>query len=534
MWCLDCVPLIDSHARLSSNSSRIYPSVSQRELIESAVDRFKSSLFKQNFVPEMLHARGASFEPDTNAPRIYVHQISIEICQTLEDESVNASTPDEAYYLQVSKQGAIHIKATSFRGTLYALNSLSQLFYAHSESDDVYCPNAPVTMRDYPSFEHRAVHVDIARNRIFPADVKRTIEAMSFNKLNKLHLHATDSQSWPIDIPSLPELASKGAYHKSQVWSPTDLQEVQDYGLERGIEVYLEIDMPGHTASIHHAYPDLVTAYDAQPWEDYSAEPPAGQLKLNSTAVSAFLQTLLDDLLPRIAPYSTHFHLGGDELNAKAHELDETVRSSSKDILRPLVQAFYDAALARASAHGLTTPILWEEALLDWDLALPPAALVQIWRSPASLAAVTERGHRALFSAASHWYLDCGFGGFADPRGPDGAVRPPFADWCAPYHGFRQVLAYDPLAGVPAERRGLVVGGVVCLWTELTDAATLDGKLWPRAAAAAEVLWRGKGEVGEDATRRLAEMRERLVARGIGAMVVQMEWCLRNRGSCLQ
>ena len=57
--------------------------------------------------------------------------------------------------------------------------------------------------------------------------------------------------------------------------------------------------------------------------------------------------------------------------------------------------------------------------------------------------------------------------------------------------------------------------------------------LWPRAAAAAEVLWRGKGDVGEATTRRLAEMRERLVARGVLAGMVQMEWGLRNQSGCI-
>ena len=57
--------------------------------------------------------------------------------------------------------------------------------------------------------------------------------------------------------------------------------------------------------------------------------------------------------------------------------------------------------------------------------------------------------------------------------------------------------------------------------------------LWPRAAAAAEVLWRGKGEVGEETTRRLAEMRERLVASGIKAGMVQMQRGLMNNGGCI-
>lgn len=65
---------------------------------------------------------------------------------------------------------------------------------------------------------------------------------------------------------------------------------------------------------------------------------------------------------------------------------------------------------------------------------------------------------------------------------------------------------------------------------------TLDSKLWPRAAAAGEILWLGfQGEKGvnEDVMRRLAGLRERFVARGVGAGVVGMAWCLMNRGGCL-
>ncbi|KAI9873132.1 MAG: N-acetyl-glucosamine-6-phosphate deacetylase, partial [Pleopsidium flavum] len=72
-----------------------------------------------------------------------------------------------------------------------------------------------------------------------------------------------------------------------------------------------------------------------------------------------------------------------------------------------------------------------------------------------------------------------------------------------------------------------------------TDPVNLDQMLWPRAAAAAEVLWSGKKDLGgkernvANATRRLAEMRERLVTRGVGAAPVQMVWCLQNEGRCV-
>ena len=71
------------------------------------------------------------------------------------------------------------------------------------------------------------------------------------------------------------------------------------------------------------------------------------------------------------------------------------------------------------------------------------------------------------------------------------------------------------------------------MWGELTDSITLDGTLWPRVAAAAEVMWSGATRMpDESTTRRLAEFRERLVTKGVRAGMVQMEWCLRNQGKC--
>ena len=70
------------------------------------------------------------------------------------------------------------------------------------------------------------------------------------------------------------------------------------------------------------------------------------------------------------------------------------------------------------------------------------------------------------------------------------------------------------------------------LWSEQTDGVDLDFKLWPRAAAAAEVLWRGPREEGElgDAEWRLGQWRERVVGRGVRSGAVGMTWCLMEGG----
>lgn len=196
-----------------------------------AFERFKIRVFSENIVPDKFHPRRAVFEPNLEEPRTYITKIIIE-----EQDNDHAQISKEAYAINIAPDDLIiKVQIAFLEGALRAFDSLAQLFYAHSQSDkDVYTPFAPVSIRDAPAFEHRGVMLDISRNWIPPHDVMRTIDAMGFNKLNRLRLHATDSQSWPLEIPSLPTLAKEGAYRDDQIWSVNDLEEVQRYGLYRG------------------------------------------------------------------------------------------------------------------------------------------------------------------------------------------------------------------------------------------------------------------------------------------------------------
>ena len=98
------------------------------------------------------------------------------------------------------------------------------------------------------------------------------------------------------------------------------------------------------------------------------------------------------------------------------------------------------------------------------------------------------------------------------------------------------MYSYDPIAaaGVEADEAALVLGGEAALWTETVDPVNLDSLLWPRLGAVAEVLWSGRTDASGvnrtqfDATPRLADMRERMVARGVGASPVQMIFCTQS------
>ena len=357
------------------------------------------------FVPWKFLPRNSQFEPlgEGFYPRIE----TIAVVQSRPDPP-NALKPaagpvNESYSLKITQMGDVTISAPSSHGILLGLETLTQLFYLSSQRGQVYTPYAPVFISDSPKFPHRGLNLDVARNYYPPEDIKRTIEALSWNKFNRLHLHITDAQSWPLDIPALPELSRKGAYQIGLSYTPQDLADIQQFGALHGVEVTLEIDMPGHTAAIGLAYPDLITALNVQPeWNTYSAEPPTGQLKLNSPAVFDFLENLWNDLLPRVSAYSSYFHTGGDEVNSNAYLLDETVHSNDPAVLRPLLQKFIDFNHQHLRAAGLI-PIVWEEQLLTWNLTLGPDVVVQAWLSDESVAQVVAKGHKVLAGNYNYW-----------------------------------------------------------------------------------------------------------------------------------
>lgn len=380
-----------------------HQNISSQKVISTAIKRTTQTLFEQNFVPWQFHPRHSDFEPAMNASRTLIKSITLKQTDLDHENALKplAGEVDESYSVSVASNGQVTISAASSIGIAHGLTTFTQLFYKHS-SGSVYTPYAPVNITDAPKFQHRGLNMDVSRTWYAPADITRMIDALAYNKFNRLHLHITDAQSWPLEIPALPLLSGKGSYRDGLTYSPSTMSYIQDYGAARGIEVILEIDMPGHTSSIAFAYPELIAAFNEKDWSTYAAEPPSGTLKLNSSAVTEFLDTLFDDLLPRVLPYSSYFHTGGDEVNVNAYNLDDTVRSNDTAVLQPLMQAFVDRAHGRVRAAGLT-PIAWEEMLLTWNLTLGSDVVVQTWQSDEAVAETVAKGHKALVGNYNYW-----------------------------------------------------------------------------------------------------------------------------------
>ncbi|KAF1810839.1 hypothetical protein P152DRAFT_467564 [Eremomyces bilateralis CBS 781.70] len=501
------------------------------------------TLFERNFIPWKFYPKRAVFEPGRDGtyrgPRKEITKLTLVLKKPDPETLLRplAGSVDESYELALNTDGTATIAANSTIGLVRGLTTMTQLFFKHSDGQ-VYTKLAPVKIFDAPKFPHRGLNMDVSRSYYPVKDIKRQIDALGYTKFNRLHLHITDSQSWPLVIPDLPWLTWKGAYQYDMIYTPTDISDIQYYAALHGISVVIETDMPGHTTSIGYGYPNLITAFEEDDWATYAAQPPSGTLKLNSQEVFVFLEKLWNDLLPRLKPLSAYYHTGGDEVNKNAYRFDETVNSSDPAVLQPYMQSFVNFN-HDAVRHAGMVPIVWEEMLLEWNLTLGRDVVVQTWQSSAAVQQVVAKGHKALVGNYNFWYLDCGQGQWIDfpPDSSEGFW--PYADYCSPRKNWRLIYSLDPLDGIPANQTHLVIGGEAHIWGEQTDAVNVDRMVWPRAAAVAEVLWsgakdaEGRNRSQVEASPRLAEMRERLVTRGVGSEPVHMPYCTMEDKGCI-
>lgn len=254
-------------------------------------------MLTKQLVPWKLRPHGSDFDPPTEGRhhstirKVIIHQTSNN-----ETRAPDYDQLDESYELYLpgpkgiqytdssvlasllqrhGRMSTVYILAPTSAGVIQGLTTLAQLFYAHTR-DGVYSPLAPIIIKDKPKFVHRGVNLDTSRQWYPKEAILKLIDGMAWNKFNRFHWHITDSQSWPLEVPSMPDLAQKGAYWRNLYYTTKDVQDVYQYAEDRGIQVIMEIDMPGHTSAIGQAYPDLITGQNVQPmWTDVAAQPPS-------------------------------------------------------------------------------------------------------------------------------------------------------------------------------------------------------------------------------------------------------------------
>lgn len=517
----------------------------ENEFLSKALERAKSHITRDRWVPFGSDLDvGAVLKASENAPVISA------VCVNIGDASADLELGvDESYELNVSYQG-ITIDAQTVWGALHALTTLEQVVIYPGQG--TFVVEGPVEINDKPLYRHRGLMIDTARNFYSIDSLKRQVDALSSAKMNVFHWHLTDTQSWPIEVESYPEM-TKDAYSPREVYTAKDVRELVQYAKERGVRVVPELDLPGHSNSGWRQVDSGIIACGDKPWEDVAVEPNPGQLEITNPNTYKVLKNVYEDISALFDDSS--FHVGFDEVNLNCYLTSPAVRKWLKKNgdAHDLVQYWVNQTLPIFRNRPDRKLIMWQDSVLSKDISannIPKDIALQSWVGGLEVIRdIISRGYEVIASSSEFVYLDCGFGGWVsnDPRydepdNPD-PDTPNFnyggdgGSWCGPYKSWQRIYSYNFAEGLSAQERDRVLGAEAALWSEQADGTVSDGIVWPRTAALGELLWSGNKDAKgnprlQEMTSRILNFRERLVSRGINAQPLMPKFCANNRNAC--
>ena len=285
--------------------------------------------------------------------------------------------PDGWYRITIDADGNPTVESDDEDGAFYAQITLDKL--SQTVTSETMGSKLPLTIEDWPDYPFRGFMLDVARDFRTVDEVFHILDMMASWKMNVLHFHIADDESWCLEIKGLPELTEFSGHHALPDWNlqetqalkPTingsigntsfytseEYQQILQYAWKRRIRVIPEFDTPGHSRASIKA----MQAYERRTGDDcYRLQDPADTshywsaqdftdnvLSVDLPSVYMFYDKVFDEVvrLHREANVPLPaIHIGGDEVPAGAwsgkdrHEMKET---------------FINGMLDLAEAHGI-------------------------------------------------------------------------------------------------------------------------------------------------------------------------------------
>ncbi len=418
------------------------------------------------------------------------------------NKTENQELGNEGYRLSVT-QKKITIEANQPAGVFYGIQSLLQLLPPDIESSiqvnnmnwSVPC----ISITDYPRFGWRGLMLDVSRHFFSKDEVKKYIVQMARYKYNVLHLHLSDDQGWRIEIKSLPQLTSVGAWRvkRSGLWgeflpalayeqnsdggfyTQDDMREMISFAKDRNITILPEIDVPAHSLAFIASFPGLsctqlpysVNAGFRSPVRDDNA------LCIGNDSVFAMLDKIFTELAALFP--CEYIHVGGDEAykgfwadcpKCQKRMTDEHLKNVDE------LQSYFVRRVEGILKTKGKKLIGWDEIL---EGGLAPEATVMSWRGMKGGIEAAKMNHHVVMSPWDYCYLDLYQG--------EPSVEPPTYGMCR----LTDSYTYDPVPDSVDEK--FILGGQGNLWTERVDNfRQVEYMTWPRGLALSEVYWSPK------------------------------------------
>lgn len=422
---------------------------------------------------------------------------------------------DEGYKL-VCTPGGVTITAASPAGVFYGVQTLRQLLPAEIENrqkvEGVAWTVPCVAIEDRPRFPWRGYLIDPARHFRTKEELKRYIDLLALQKLNRFQIHLTDDQGWRIEIkkyPKLVEIGSRlpnisGKTGEGWFYTQDDIRELVEYAEERYVTIVPEIEMPGHSRAATKSYSHLACG-----GVGFSSAICASQESTREYARDVLNEVM--ELFP-----SKYIHIGADEVphqrwrgcKSCAPMMRKLAETTPDDVLRAAVklipqwrQSLPDIALLQGdfvrhidehvSARGRRL-VGWDE-ILDGGLKKGSSAVVMAWRPSDAISLAASQKREVVASMHPDCYLDQNV-------------------------PLERTYLYEPIpAEMPPEAQKYVIGIQGNMWGEGTPTIELvDQRSFPRLCALAETGWTTRE--GRDFTEfsdRLARFCKRLDVMGV-------------------
>lgn len=384
----------------------------------------------------------------------------------------------EAYRLNVEPRN-ITVEAGTTVGCFYGLQSLMQMLYNVGKSGQVACGE----ISDQPRYQWRGLMLDESRHFFGETEVKKILDLMALQKLNKFHWHLTDSHGWRIEIKQYPLLAKVGGIGnfsdpqaEAKFYTQKQISDIVQYAAERFIEVIPEIDMPGHATAAVKAYPEF-SGGGSPKYPDFTFNP-------GKEETYRFLTNVLKEVASLFP--SGYIHIGGDEVsfgNQQWTGFPEIKQLMKRENLNDLkgVEHYFLRRMADSIQKIGKTMIGWDEVV---TAGLTNHPVVMWWRhdQPQMLDMALKNGYEVILCPRIPLYFD-----FVQDDSHKSGRK-----WQGKYAPMESVYNFpsDKFTNGVSISTPLIKGIQANLWTETMHTADrLEFMTFPRMSALAEAAW---------------------------------------------